>query len=69
MATRVRKPKVFDSKYYKKKYDSYLCKLTKDESKHLKEFLKVNNIGFTEFVRIAIYHLENLTVTKKYEIE
>lgn len=61
--------KVFDTKYYKKKYDSFICKLSKDESKVLNEMLKRNNIGFTEFVRIAIYNLEQYELKKKYVIE
>lgn len=61
--------KVFDTNYYKKRYSSFICKLPKDESVLLNDLLKRNNIGFTEFVRIAIYNLEEYTLKRKYVVE
>ena len=55
----------FNSTYYKNKYVSKLCKITKEESKRLDKILKDNNIGFTEFVRSCI----EMTEGKKIVIE
>lgn len=58
-------PSKFNSEYYKNKYESFICKLNKEDTKRLKKILEENNIGFTEFVKTSIELIEG----KKIKVE
>lgn len=51
------------------RYKTRICRLLKEDDDYLTSILENNDIGFTEFIRIAIYHLVDKKIVKSYKIK
>lgn len=59
----------FGSKYYAEKYKQFNCRLKLEDYERLKDFMKENNIGFTEFIKSAIALMENKKIKTEKRLE